>query len=120
MHDTPSLLDVTEENSTPSEQLHQLSHSGVSLVFTTPALLPNLRQAFKLASTSTGFSVPDRNIVLLTPAKSRSKELASHPCLDDLLAEPMDPERFENGDEHETAIMCYSSGTVSPLHRPQA
>ena len=106
-------------DSTPSEQLHQLSHSGVSLIFTTPALLPNLKQAFKLASSSTGFSVPQDRIVLLTTKTSRPKDLGDYVCLEEIVGEAMDPERFENGAEHETFLMCYSSGTVSLcLSRP--
>lgn len=107
------LNEGTDLHSTPSEQLHQLSHSSVSLIFTTPALLPNLKQAFKLASTSSsGFSVPQDRIVLLTSKATLSKDLGDYVCLEEITAEPMDPERFENGAEHETVIMCYSSGTV--------
>lgn len=95
------------------EQLHQLSHSGVSLIFTTPALLPNLHQAFQLASSSSKFSVPKERIILLTGKASRPRQLADFACLEEVAGTPMDPERFENGDEGETVIMCYSSGTVS-------
>jgi long-subunit acyl-CoA synthetase (AMP-forming) len=100
--------------STPSEQLHQLSHSGVTLIFTSATLLPNLQKAFELAkSQGKRFSVPDSHIVLLEDRKNLPKPLQRYTCISELGGEAMDPERFENGQEHETAIMCYSSGTVS-------
>jgi len=101
-------------SSTPSEQLHQLSHSGVSLIFTSATLLPNLYKAFELAkSQNKNFSIPKKDIILLETKAARHSDLKDYSCIDDLDAKSMDPETFENGQEHETAIMCYSSGTVS-------
>ena len=105
-----------DQCSTPSEQLHQLSHSGVSLIFTSSTLLPNLYKAFELASSSgKNFSIPKKDIILLETRAARQPDLKDYTCIDDLDAKPMNPEVFENGQEHETAIMCYSSGTVSPV-----
>lgn len=102
--------------STPSEQLHQLSHSGVSLIFTSSTLLPNLYKAFELAASSgKKFSIPKKDIILLETKVTRQSDIKDYTCIDDLDAKPMDPETFENGQEHETAIMCYSSGTVRKI-----
>lgn len=55
--------------------------------------------------------------MLLNTKSERPRDLAEYTCIEDLEAEPMDPERFEGGQEHETVIMCYSSGTVSLYFR---
>lgn len=94
--------------STPPELLHQLTHSGVSLVFVGEDILPTLLKTLELGRVK-GFTIPQERIILLSPPGSKNKQ---YKCVADLWTDPMEPVRFENGDEHETAWLCYSSGTV--------
>lgn len=84
----------------------------MSLVFVDPGLVPTLIKTLELGK-SQGFVIPDDRIVLLCQPGKKGKH-AKYRCLEEVYGEKeYEVERFENGDEDETCVMCYSSGTVS-------
>lgn len=103
---------------TPNELAHQLTDSAARLVFTHPILLPVLLETFKIVGVPPAEA--RKRIVLMSFVESdRLDEKAGGigpewTRLDSLL----DGERLtreENFDGlgcHETAVLCYSSGTT--------
>lgn len=93
-----------DNRSTPKELEHQLTNSSSTLVFISPALLPVLENtpSFKTLSR-------DRIILLAEQGQAGYKAVKDLYCAK---GQHHEPERFENGQEHETAVLCYSSGTV--------
>ncbi|BEJ11435.1 hypothetical protein CspHIS471_0108570 [Cutaneotrichosporon sp. HIS471] len=86
------------------EIAHQINDSGASILFLCPTLLPVLEEARPLLKRA----FPANRVVLLSRETS-----GTHRTVADLLAsEPGEAERFDGVNAHNTAIMCYSSGTT--------
>jgi long-subunit acyl-CoA synthetase (AMP-forming) len=100
-----------ESISTPSELLHQLTHSAASAIFISPQLLPVLREALELGR-SKGYRLDDSRIILLCPPSSKGKDMRRYKSVRQVWGSRRPAERFEDGHEQETAYLCYSSGTV--------
>jgi long-subunit acyl-CoA synthetase (AMP-forming) len=97
--------------STPSELLHHISHAQASLIFISPDLLPTLLQTLKLGQKQS-YTLTTSRIILLSAVHSRPTSLKQYKCISELWGVEAVPEVFEDGQEHETAYLCYSSGTV--------
>lgn len=78
-------------------------------MFVDPAILPTLHKALELGR-NTGFKLSSDRIVLLAAVAPTLQ--TDYKTVSRRWGEAQDPERFEKGAEHETAFMCYSSGTV--------
>jgi hypothetical protein len=61
-----------------------------------------------------GFTLSEERIVLLCHPSAKSR-IYHYQCVEELWGSEGKVEAFENGDEHETAFLCYSSGTVGTL-----
>ena len=97
---------------TPQEVLHQLRDSTACLCFVSPALYPTLLKALELAKGS-WINMDASRIILLCSPNEKKPELASLRCTSDLWEDEIELDHFGDGDEHRTAWLCYSSGTVS-------
>lgn len=97
----------------PDEVVHQLKDSKATLVFVSPALHPTLLQALKIAGPAV--NIPTERIILLS-GEDVGQGASRVKCISALWGEEFEPEVFCDGAEHETAWLCYSSGTVRALH----
>lgn len=95
--------------STPGELLHQLTDSTASLVFVDPALLPNLQKTLALPGAP---KLPKSRIVLLCPSSARPAGFKDYKCVQEVWAEPIEIQHLKPGEEHNGAVLCYSSGTT--------
>jgi long-subunit acyl-CoA synthetase (AMP-forming) len=95
--------------STPGELLHQLTDSTASLVFVDPALLLNLQKTLALPGAP---KLPKSRIVLLCPPSARPAEFKDYKCVQEVWAEPIEIQHVRPGEEHNGAVLCYSSGTT--------
>jgi hypothetical protein len=62
---------------------------------------------------TTNFTLEHDRIVLLCPKGDKPNNALQFKAIEELWGNEGKPEVFENGDEKETAFLCYSSGTVS-------
>ena len=97
------------DHSTPSELLHQLKDSTAKVVFVDPTLVDNLTNALKLEGAPT---IPVSRIILLCQPSSRPPSLKRYQCIEELWDEPIRHQSVSKGEEHETTVLCYSSGTT--------
>ncbi|BEI80357.1 hypothetical protein CcaverHIS002_0108860 [Cutaneotrichosporon cavernicola] len=86
------------------EIAHQINDSGASILFLCPTLLPVLEKARPLLKRA----FPADRVVLL----ARETSGTHHTVADLIASEPGEAERFNGVQAHNTAIMCYSSGTT--------
>lgn len=96
---------------TPFDLAHQLDLSSPRITFTTPSLLPILLEASSLRNQSlSGKAALEQTVVV-----SSAGEEDSSGCLtwEDMLAEEAEetPVSWNEGDEHQTSVICFSSGT---------
>ena len=96
---------------TPKELYHQLRDSQAELIFLQPNSLQTLFQAIEGDSKLSSKFSRDR-IVLLCQKSEKGQGEREFKVVEELWGEEGEVERFENGDENETAFLCYSSGTV--------
>lgn len=96
---------------TAKELLHQVQHSRSTLIFLAPSSLPTLFKALEDDSHLSN-QLRDGRIVLLCQKHEKGEHGAGYPTVEELWGEEGEVERFEDGAEHETAFLCYSSGTV--------
>ena len=69
----------------------------------------NLHSALKLGGAP---KVPADRIILLCQTTSRPAALSQFKCIEELWAEPTEMAPLKPGEEHETTVLCYSSGTT--------
>jgi long-subunit acyl-CoA synthetase (AMP-forming) len=101
--------------------LHQLSHSAVSLIFVSPTLIPTLQETLRLGKAK-GFSVDQSRVVLLCTKEAKAADPSvkdvGYRCIEEVWSDKeWVHDGLTEGEEGETCLMCYSSGTVSP-NRP--
>ena len=103
---------------TPSEVLHQLKDSTARMCFVSPALYPVLVKALDM-SKKNEVKVDRGRIVLLCPSGSTDRpNVNGLRCVEEIWGEKeAELDKFYEGDEQETAFLCYSSGTVSEKHQ---
>ncbi|KAL1413142.1 hypothetical protein Q8F55_000891 [Vanrija albida] len=89
------------------EIAHQINNSGSSILFIDPILLP----IFEKARPEIKRDFPDDRIVLLVPRDQKPLG-TGHKCLSELFGRRGVPERREGVHVHDTATLCYSSGTT--------
>ncbi len=96
---------------TPPEVLHQLKDARVKMCFASPELYPVLIKALELEKS---VKIGVERIVLLCEKGVEKPDVSGLRCIEEIWGdEEGEVERFEDGDENETAFVCYSSGTVS-------
>lgn len=94
-------------SSAPSELAHQINNSGASLLFVQPELVPVFEQARPLIKRA----FPDSRVVLL--AKERPVSPIRYRIIHDLIHPTRaTPASFNGSHSHDTAWLCYSSGTT--------
>jgi len=104
---------------TPKELAFQYSDSGAELVFTNKEGVPTVLAALEELGISTTQGL--KRIILLeaglgwagAPVESRRPEVTGILRMQDLLQQGSldEEEKFDGKDCHETAYLCYSSGT---------
>ena len=100
---------ITLTTSTPDELLHQLKDGDAAVVFVDPTLVNNLQSALKLPGAP---KVPTDKIILLCQPGNRPKTLSKYKCIEEIWSEPTEMVALKEGEEHETTVLCYSSGTT--------
>lgn len=94
--------------SAPSEIAHQINDSGSQVVFVDPSALPGFEEARKLFKRQ----FPASRVILLTPPEKRPAELKHLKTVTEIYGQRGKAEKFTGDEVHNTAWLCYSSGTT--------
>jgi long-subunit acyl-CoA synthetase (AMP-forming) len=78
-------------------------------VFVDPTLVNNLLSALKLKDAP---RIPTDRIILMCQVGNRPATLSQYKCIEEVWSEPTEMVPLKKGEEHETTVLLYSSGTT--------
>jgi 4-coumarate--CoA ligase len=118
-----TIASLANASYTPKELCHQLRDGKPSILFVHPALWPTAKEALKILSGESAEAgwVGKIKVFYTVPKKEVPKESGGIKSFEDLYVDESEVKEWdgdalpeESGDD-ETAVLCYSSGTVSLL-----
>lgn len=116
-----TIASLANASYTPKELCHQLRDGKPSILFVHPALWPIAKEALKILSGEPAEAgwVREIKVFYTVPKKEVPKESGGIKSFEDLYVDESEVKEWdgdalpeESGDD-ETAVLCYSSGTVS-------